>query len=251
MILKRPRDFACLNQFVRLRKVLGDSSAVIVVDGLWTQLGYQLEIHGASGFFEFKDAELFLRSLPIPQDQKPVVMSALLESGFLRVQGHDFDCPLFLYYNPELDKNYIPDANKWYIYDRARNQMEEDKSATVTKLPKDCWFVEETRVMPGDMNRIVMLVKTVDGILKLGRRAPEEYDTPLIHAALRVIQSHTDARLDIILKRLWIKRSTNGIPRNTVAVLNQFEDVLVAIMPNDGFLNWARLQDPHGQTSSQ
>lgn len=249
MILKRPRDFYCFNQYRNIMKVLGESSAIIVLDMLWIHLGYQVEVHGVSGFLERDAMGMLLRELPIPQPQLEKVVPALLQSKLLRARGEHFECPLFTYYNPEIDANYIPDDSKWHLYDRARSQYVEDSSETTAKIPKDSWVVNGEKVTPADMNRIVMLVKTVDGILKLGKRTPAEFDPPLIHAASRVIREFSEAQLSVVLKRLWLKKNTSGIPRSTAQLLNDFNSVMIAIMPNDGFLKWAQLNDPHAQTA--
>jgi hypothetical protein len=250
MILKKPRDYACFSQFSKLSKLLGEGSALIVIEVLWVQLGYQVEIHGTSGFLAQGDVEIYLRALPIPDPQKPEVMPALLASEWLKPRGEHYECPLFFHYNPEIDKDFIPDDSRHYLFDRAREQYLHESSGVVANVPPDCWTVsDDVKITPAEMNRIVMLVKTVDGILRLGKRESHEYDMALVHTGYRVIQQFTELQLGIILKRLWLKKNARGIPRNTVQLLNDFDNVMIAIMPNDGFLKWARRTDPNAQAS--
>ncbi len=242
MTLNLPRDYRATNQFFHLKRAVGEANAIIIVDSLWVQLGYQLEIHGISGFFQASDMAAFMENTPV---QCPNIMERLVESGWLSRRGENYECPLFFYYNPELDKDYIPKfASARYIqFSRNEPVIRRESNTLVAELPQELWEgFDRTRILPAEMNEAIVLIKTVDGILSLGKRQLKEYTLPLIHAALRVVQVYGGSKLKVIMRRLFVRRSDQGLPRNTTQLLDKFDDMVVSIMPDEGYVKWAKAE---------
>lgn len=243
MNLTLPRDFESYNCFRKFKSLIGHHStahekAVYVFVKLWTELGYQVDIHGGSGVFKNSERELFGDSIG-----DPAHFDKLVQSEVLIPSGEDWVCPMFTMTNRELDKDHIPfTARGRLVQNFNRKHAKLSKAATpfVAKLPPESWTLEGgATIKPDQMRRIVMLIKTIDSVLRLTDRLPENYTPGLIHDTLRVVTNYSDDKVTIIMRRLHIKKTT-GMRRSTDYLLANFDEMVAKIMPDDGYVQWSR-----------
>jgi hypothetical protein len=245
MTLRIPRDFTQLLQFRKMEELLGDRHrATLLFIALWTHLGYEVESTGAAGFMADIDEFIFQRILP---GQIDAPMRVLEASGFLKKVPGGWECLLFCHYNAQLDANWIPDEtdDAWRKFIDGKTAMAKETPLILESIPNQSWFLEKTgKVEDAMMKKAILLVKMIDGILKVGKRAPAEFEPPLIGAAISVIQEWTDIQISVILRRAYevSRRKTlpPGFTRSTMVFLERFEDVVALLLPAEGYIKWSK-----------
>jgi hypothetical protein len=245
VVLKFPRDISHVTELRKMTMILGDEGrAILLWFALMVQLGYECESTGVAGFLADSDEFIFVKSLHFPCDTPIAILE---KSGLLLKEKGGWRCPIFEFYNAELDSSFVPpdvDAN-WKTFRSGQKAMLEETPQLLQDMPPTSWFLEDGRKLEEpEMRRVVMLVKSVDAILRVGKRGPTEYDLPHVHAAAAIIRDYSDVKIMVILKRgfeVTRKRGLPvGLPRNTLRFLQRWEDVIAAIMPSDGFERWAK-----------
>ena len=244
MTLRLPRDFSSLIQFRKLEELLGDRArATLLFIALWVELGYSVESTGAAGFLSDTDEFVFQR---IPPAQIDAPMKTLEASGFINKVPGGWECPIFTFYNAALDASYIPDDSDelWKNFTNGKQEMARGASAILESIQPQCWFWKEGKIEPALMQKALLLIKMVDAILKLGKRPPAEFEPPIIHAAIEVINGWSDTKISVILRRAFeVSRRKNlppGFTRSTVIFLERFEDVVALLLPADGWVKFSK-----------
>lgn len=228
-----------------MEELLGDRHrATLLFIALWTHLGYEVESTGAAGFMSDTDEFVFQRILP---GQIDAPMRVLEASGFLKKVPGGWECVIFTHYNAQLDANWIPDETdeQWKKFIDGKNDMAKDVPLIFESIPTQSWFLEKTgKIEPAMMKKAILLIKMVDGILKVGKRPPAEYEPPLIGAAISVIQERTDVEISVILRRAYevSRRKTlpPGFTRSTNVFLERFDDAVALLLPADGYVKWSK-----------
>jgi hypothetical protein len=242
MTLSLPRDFQAYSCYRRLRDMIGDNAALCLFVRLWVELGYQIDVHGGSGVFSKKEAQAFLDSLPIGPE-KTAAFGSLVNSQCLIPSGEDYVCPMFVLANKDLDANYVPDSQRAQLLSAFNKRIQKiDKNAIpfTATIPPECWSVDDRIMTQEEMKRAVMLIKTIDAVLRSPDRQAYDYTPGLCQAALQVTKDYTENKLHVILRTMFIKRSTCGLNRSTEYYLNHFEDVVLKLMPDEGFIKWSK-----------
>lgn len=244
MRLTIPRDFSALLEYRKLLEVLADESkAIVLFVKLMVHLGYEVESSGAAGFMSEEDDFIFQRTIPFQCDQP---MTLLTACGLLKKVPGGWECPLFLYYNASLDPNWIPDDTdeSWKTFRNGQAMMAKDAPSIAESLPAQSWYIDQARVTDDRMNKILMLVKTIDAILKTGKRSPSQFEPPLIQASNWVLTEYSDVEVSVILRRAFeVSRRKNlppGFNRSTIVFLEKWEDAVKLLMPADGYVKWQR-----------
>jgi hypothetical protein len=244
-----PRDFQSHPSFQNLVARIGNEPmATHIFIGLWVQLDYQAELHGRAGGFLKDQAANFSRWLKADTDL-PITA---LQSARLLVDDPDPDywlCKWFRQENLELDANHRErgDYRKQFYSLVNPKKIILGTARLVEELPPAIWEKGDgSRMTPSEMNRAVVLIRTVDQILKRPEpRDIDQYETGLIADAHRVTSELTDAKLEIILCGLAMRLygKTRGrhmpdtvIPSQTEMLLKQFGDVAAQVCPMEGIL---------------
>lgn len=242
MILKLPRDFRCYNCYRRLRELLefDDRLTLAVFMELWTQLGYQVDVHGRSGRIGVSEREYFDNAV-----HHPGAFVALLESQtIIPINEDEYFCPIFEQSNEELDRDFIPDMVKARSHAKFLQKVKKHSVKAfdyMVKMKPECWLLEDgvTKIIEMDMNRSILLIKLIDNLIGQDRRAFSFYSPPLIQSAHTIIRAWSDDRLLVVLRRLYAARGTlKDLPRTTADVLRRFEDLVWKVMPDEGYIKW-------------
>lgn len=196
---------------------------------LWIELGYSVESTGAAGFLSEKD-EFVFKSYGI---DTPLALLTL--AGFLKKVPGGWECKMFIHYNAQLDASWIPgDSDEsWQLFLNGRAKMAEQSSEILAALPSQSWFSMTGKIEEGVMKKIVLLVKIIDAILKVGKRPPAEFEPPLIHAGLAIITEWPETKINVILRRAFeVSRRKNlppGFTRSTIVFLEKFDDIVTLL----------------------
>ena len=123
-------------------------------------------------------------------------------------------------------------------FQRKRSKIESGAVSFVSQLPKECSFNSGSAPLtPEQLRRAVMLIKTLDAVLKIPDRKPEKYTPGMIQAAVDVGSRYSEEKIVTILCRLNLKKNT-GMRNETGSLLEKFDELVVRIMPNDGYVKW-------------
>lgn len=231
--------------FRELARRIGVGHTWVAIGVLWSHLATQAKAHGRCGVYEgawISHLWSALQRCDIPTD---LIESHLAESRLLVKSGDDYFCELFSCMNPELDASYIPDSNSWMLeWNNFKKKQEEKTEDHVDQLPKEAWQMPDGSIVPRTMmNRAWVLVNTLDIITTRKPRNPKDILPPTMHTALSVIACHNDSRLSVILRRFLAMsrpRMNKALPHTTRDCLANFDDLILAVMPNDGFLDWVK-----------
>lgn len=244
MILKLPRDYRCYNCYKRLVSLVqyDERLANAIFMQLWTDLGYQVEVHGRSGRIQKSEAEHFDRAVNYPG-----AFVLLLESQTLVPSNEDeYLCPIFELNNRELDRDFIPSGAKGRMITNFNKKLQKHTVKAfdyVGKMPEQCWILEDgvTRILQFEMNRCILLIKMIDNLLGQDRRQFNHYTPPLLQAAQFIVSRWSDDKLHVILRRLFFMRGTiKDLPRTTADALRRWDDLVWKVMPDEGYVKWSK-----------
>jgi hypothetical protein len=136
-----------------------------------------------------------------------------------------------------------------FMFKRRYDKHLKGSPEIVKKLDPSLWKLPDGRsISPLVMNRVIVTIKTVDAILRLGERRVNRFSQGLITAALDVVTKHDEIALKVYLKRMSLFKKLTGVPRDAEIVLQRFDAVLKMIMPTEG---WGTLKEVDHLESSR
>jgi hypothetical protein len=224
------RDFRSYPWFVKLVKLCdGEEHAVNKFMALYAQLDFQAEMHGIAGYFRQEHVQDF-------EADNGMSFASFVGSGVLIEVQDGYYCPYFASNNPESDSTYI-EVTKGDAIGFARTVRKAVQGAPkIGALLEAIEFKNPDghRLQASELNRCLVLIKTLDGMLLLGERPAERYTAELVQDAFRAVSAHSLERLDEILKRIQAVRQRGGAtPASTELVLHRFARIVKSIMPAD------------------
>lgn len=244
-----PRDWESLLPTHRLMSLCEGNRqrCAFLFLNLWTNLAYQVMQHGHPG--RFNPDEI----LTFDAISDEGAFQRLCDAGVLTpdptAPGWWF-CKLFADANYTLGDDWVPDDEKRYLVQKVREGMEKaSKKAmgVINQLPESAWAkLDNSTASFGERNRVIILIRTVDATCKLAERKAEEFTDGIIADALRVCQKHPPAQLDAILRRLYYRQRSHKpdarVPKDPELLLKHWDDVVLWIMPEEGWDKWERTQ---------
>ncbi len=242
MTLKLPRDYKLYNCYRRLKDLHGGDDAIAnqVFMQLWVDLGYQVDCHGRAGRIKRSECDGFNSTVG-----RPGAFLSLLESQCLiPANDEEYVCPMFENHNPELDRDFLPATARGRATVNFLKKVNKHQVKAIEyagKLPPACWYCEDgvTKILDHEMKRIILVIKMLDNLLGQDRRQFNHYTPGLVQAGHSVIRKWSEDKLMVILKRLYMVRGTiKDLPRATGYALQDFENMVWKIMPDEGFLRW-------------
>jgi hypothetical protein len=245
MISHIPCDLELMFPYKELVKRLGEVQAAFVFQRLWCHLALQARAHGRSGLYKAE----YLPHFEDTTKAVPDAIKALRNSGIVRViKDGDLFCPLFYHYNSHLDMSFVPPSVKWIgDWDKWREKMAERGKGQAAWIPKLAWYLPNGETVPETvMNRALVLINILDVILHRYPRQPKDLEVGTIHAAIRVVQRNAEGKLSVVTKRfLAVSRPSKNplYPPTTEEALEQWDDLVIMISPDDGFEAWMRRID--------
>jgi hypothetical protein len=237
-----PSDVELSFAFRELARRIGVGKAWTVIGILWSHLAIQARSHRRCGIYEGQWISHLWEVLK--RADVPDAAPHLTDSHLIEPAGKDFYCALFHASNPELDGSYVPDGKSWKLeWEKFRDRQVTDTKQSVDLLPAECWIVSGGSIPASLMNRAWVLVNTLDLITARKGRKPESMTPLTMQAAARVVSQHSEAKLSIVLRRfLSMSRPKNNpiLPLTTQECLANFDDLILAVMPTEGFCDWLK-----------
>jgi hypothetical protein len=240
---KTPRDIQGHNAFRSLALDLGEVGALYLLHKLFVELAYQSGIHGKVGLFDRGELPVFIESIsPLKLDHNAAIVS-LLKAKILVPEGDNWFCSIFAECNPELDVDYIHPANTAKLqFNRRKQAIEKQSAKLVERLPPEAWLAQDgSRVLPLEMNRALNFIKTLDNICAFPERRPEEFEIGLIHDACRLAGQYDPKHLDVILRRIYLKRKSAAVPKHPQGILRNFHHLVLTLFPDQGYVKWDKI----------
>ena len=247
MTYKTPRDIEGLNAFRSLAKDLGEIAAHYLLHKLFIELAYQTGLHGKSGLFNRGELPVFADALSGAMFDPNTAVVSLLKAGLLVPEGGDnWFCPIFAEHNPELDLSYISPGNTAKLqFNRRREALEKTTPKLIALLPPEAWLkANGSRVLPQEMNRALNLIKTLDNICGFPERRPEDFEIGFIHDACRLVGEFDIQHLDVILRRVFLKRKSPAVPKHPQGILRNWHHLILSLFPDEGYVKWDKLEKP-------
>ena len=243
-----PSHLSATHAVKRLSAIMGgdDVRVKYILFILWENLAMALESSGAAGYIS--DADLFImqNGCPVPNLTDKLIAAGLLQ----RQQGGAF-CPMFSYYNSHLDASYLPDdaTTSYATFKQSQDILTSAAYSVVEQLDPLAWLREDgTKMPPEALKECVLLIKTLDSILGLGRRAPAEFDVGLIAAASRLAARFPRDYIEVVLLRMFQKKgSALGFPKRVSYILENFDVVASKVAPPNGYDKWLATHQGHVQ----
>lgn len=243
-----PSHICSMHQSKRLLAIVGGDWAKVrvIIFELWENLTWSLESTGAAGYLSDADAFIFAQNLCIPI---PNLIDKLVASGWLERQRGGAYCAVYSYYNKNLDASYLADddTTSFGTFKASQEILTSAAYSVLEQADPLIWLNEDgTKRTPEAMRRCILLVKTLDSILGLGRRRPAEFDVGLVQSASRLCNAHPADYIEVVLLRLFQKKGTAlGFPKRTSYILENFEVVCSRVAPPDGFDRWLKARQGH------
>lgn len=241
MITHLPADFELWFPYKELAIRLGSPGAAFVFNRVWSDLAFQTRVHGQAGIYKKE----YLSHLENSVKEVPDAMRALLNSGFCKERRNgDWWCPIFSCYNYHLDHSYVPADPAWLqAWTDWFNDMMEVGRTLHRRVRPLAWYLPENGAAVSEklMNRALVLCNILDRILTRKARKPDDIAVPTVQNALRVCIKHSDAKLAVITKRFMAVSRPHlnpTLPNTTEYALEHFDDLIVLLLPNDGFEAW-------------
>lgn len=243
--LKFRADIMSHPQFRRLSDASGSrEKAALWFLSLWVELGFLSEVSGAPGTMTGEEFSIFARSVDSANPE--AIKAALIRSGFLFEKDGLFTCDQFWRTNDELGQGVWSAQKKGLLagqYRRCAKRASKQSVRTMDALEPAAWILPDgSRISQQDMNRSLVTIRTLDSITNYRHRKASEFTTGVLHDALRVVRFHSAERLETILKRFYmVRHTTKEVPKMTEIILRNFDDLILKIMPDGGWANWAKM----------
>jgi len=228
--------------FRALRDRVGAHLASHLFLRLWCDLAFQARLHGETGVYRAQDLPLFCRSVDRADADK-----LLKECGLVKERENgDLWCPIFYEHNAHLDKSWVPPTSKWlsdWIEFQRRLEASADLAMT-SKLPKEAWYLPGGEVVPeGIMNRAMVIIQSIDVILRTRKRDYSTVSVALAQGAAGVALRHSPTKISVVLKRfLAMSRPQLNpmLPPTTEQAVLHFDDLIMLVCPDEGFGSWLK-----------
>jgi hypothetical protein len=235
MILKIPRDIYSYPEYRRLEtESITKAEARMLFTELWVTLGFQCSSHGKTGVFHTEDIEVFDRSTGIRDGVKMLKRAGILKDRKSRGLPFVF-CELFAKFNWEIDKDHIPQnrlASAWQHFAKKYGDLKTNGTKGIQRKILKADLTSE------QYNAAVVLVRTIDAILKFDDRTEEEWTPGLVQDAHVVCERTEEIKRHVFLKFFYVHRGGLSFPRDTGYVLRNWTEIVWKNMPNDGWVEW-------------
>ena len=256
MDLKLPVDFERLPEFRMLcgqllsangkpvdPKII-ERAAVFIWLRLWVELAYAAQTTNQPGLMTSGGSVLFVQSLEPMFGTDVEVMEMLVKAGCLKPKG---DCPLavtewncerFARMNGHLAGDFVSRETKGAAasaLERNRKHIERAVGDQVMLLAPEVFRVRDTSaegivgsgfrsLTHSEINRCMVMIKTLDNCLKISSRKKGEYTDGLIGDAWAAVEKHSPAALKDFYVWLQTHREHPAVPKRTEQVLAKFEE---------------------------
>jgi hypothetical protein len=208
---------------------------------LWVELGYQAQITNRAGWLSKNAAALFERSLEpmFGDDCRP--MNLLVEAGcvteeILRAPGDpagasaasgNYFCERFAKANAHLAGNFRSREERGAAasaLERNKNKIAHEAQAQAMLLPTEIFKRRDGSAMAqGEVDRSMIMIKTLDNCLKAPGRSKKHYTEGLIADAGQAVSVHQNSELREFYVWLSLNREHPAVPKTAEQILAEFE----------------------------
>lgn len=253
MEMKLPVDFERLTETRALQMLIGERAtkesnlaaladvvSVYIVAKLFVDLAYQAQINNRPGYLQVASAKLFVSGLEHPTVQLPV-MELLVESGWLTFQVEptsfmtkelqitEYFCERFARLNGHLAGNFKSKEAKGAAQSevaRSQRRIAQEALQQGMLLPSEIYRRRDGKPIEGsDIQRVLVLIKTLDNMLKVSGRRTGQFTEGLIADAAAAIDAKTTEELREFYGWLILHRDNAMVPKTTEQVLAKFEEI--------------------------
>lgn len=229
-MLHLPKDFERWPEFIEVVNSAGASAAAYLLLRLWVELGYEVETTSRVGFLRSVSEERFRRSVHeverALEHLRPLMEP---ESGGWMV-------PRFARHHEHLDPSHVPmhmrgaAVSKW-----ARGNVKADQQITQQSLliPPEIWKKPDgSQMNHEEIRRVMVLISALDRALGRPERPATSngFTEGLVLDAWRVMQTYLPDQVDLLCRRLILKRGNPVIPNTTEQVLPRFRNLFEALV---------------------
>ena len=234
MELNIPVDFERLPEFRQLCSELssplvgGDETAVFIWMRLWVELAYQAQVTNRPGLLNGNGGELLRKSLGIMTADIDI-FKMLFQCGILKPDGDKgWFCDRFARMNAHLAQNYVSREAKGAAasaLERNKNRIAQEANQQAMLLAPSLFKKSAGDTMTdSEIQRCMILIKTLDNCLKVNSRKRGEYTEGLMADAWAAVDKHTPEALREFFIWLSTNREHPAVPKTTEQVLAKFEE---------------------------
>lgn len=238
-----PVDFERLNSFQQLKGKLqgaireakvdidAEAMATVVWVRLWVAMAYQAAENNTPGKL-VASGSLFGSWAWISEN---TILDYLTAQPFplLTVGDGGYFCERFSKANPHLAGNYTSPEKKGAVLsalERSKRRIAQAAMFQSTLLQPDIYKRRDGNTLSSsEINRLMVLIKTIDNLLHLPPRQNGQFSEGLIADAADVTSKYPQEVTDEFLKWLAVNREVPSVPKTTEEVLRNFDALNGAI----------------------
>lgn len=242
MELKLPVDFERLPEFRLLCENLTvgqhrEALAVFTWMRVWVALAYQAQVTNQPGMLTEQAAKLLEKDLAVghqPGIEKPIEL--LTACGlFTPMPDRKVFCERFARHNEHLAGNYKSKELRGAVasgLERGRKRLIQEANQQASLLPAEIFKDRAGNIIaPSDVQRLMVVIKSLDNCLKLPGRAAGAYTEGLITDAAAAVSAHTAKELHEFYVWLSLNRENPVIEKTTEQLLAKFEEMFAMHLP--------------------
>jgi len=214
--------------------------AVFLWVRLWVELAYQAQVTNRPGVLTEEGAALFAASVDalFGDDCHPVellVEARVMEEKNTQTPKHpntqaEYFCERFARLNAHLAGNFVSKETRGANHSalvRSQQRIAHDALAQVMLLPPEIYQKRDgTKMSDTEINRCMVLIKTIDNCLKLPGRRQTQFTEGLICDASAIAESHSQDFLRTVYQWIMNHREHPALPKTTEQILAGFDGVI-------------------------
>jgi len=227
-------DFDGYSEFVRLEKRLGQTMADSIFLRLWKELSY----HAASsplGCLPKEDFQFFYQRLKLATPTEAEMADLLCSIKLLKDHDEYFFCKPFFMANQDLviRPSYVS-ATQILFMNRLKAHCEKIGEKDSNEMPPEYNIVDDVPMHDLERNRVMVLIRILDGIFTVKQRKKSEIGIGLVHDACRAVRRFGPQKMQIILDRICAQKNKMS-SRSAEMILSDFDRILAELEPIDGW----------------
>jgi hypothetical protein len=200
---------------------------------LWVELSYQASVTSRPGYLNSKAVTLFQNSVGMYFGDDCPPVEILKQSGWLKVQNgvesEELYCERFARECAHLAGNYTSREVKGAVasaLERNKKHIAREATAQGMLLPPEVFKKRDgTKLNDVEINRAMVVIKTLDNCMKASSRPKGAYTEGLIADAAAVVDKYSAEALREFYVWLTINREKPLVPRTSEQVLARFDEV--------------------------
>jgi hypothetical protein len=247
MEMKLPVDFERLPEMRQLGAALRaagcemrDALACHLVMRLWVELAYQAQTSNEPGLLTEQGANLWVSGIEWTSETNWTdatdILQLMVAAGWLKGRGGLGDAPkeYFCERFARLNGHLAGDFKSRELRGAAASALERNRKLIATEAVQQAMLLspeifrdrEGRPIAASEVQRLMVVIKTVDNALKLPGRATGAYSEGLIADAAAAVAAHSPEELREFYVWLSLNREHPVVPKTTEQVLAGLEGLI-------------------------